>query len=708
MSYEKLLSPGKIGKVEIPNRIVMVPMGVDVAEPDGKVGQRWIDYYDARSRDGVGLIVTGIVRVNETNGVGLPFQVSMARDANIESLRKGIEKVHANGTKIFVQIHHAGRQNVALLQTIWGLMELPGRFIPHYWDYVIPLSAKLMSKAYPLLETDPFLLKYQKYFFRSTVSASKVPLDPERSGNMPSRARALTIPQIKKLEKQFIAAAGRVKKAGADGVELHASHGYLIQQFLSPHTNRRKDRYGGSLENRMRFILEIIEGVRKECGPDFPISVRLTVDEFYSSIGEPGKGLQMDEGIEIAKRLEKAGVDVLDLSCGGYETPNRTVEPMSVPTGWRAYFVKAVKEAVNIPVIAVGVIRDPDQAEKLLEDGVQDFIGLGRPLLADPEWAKKTKEGRPQDIQRCIGCLACFQSLVNNAFLMKPVECALNPRCAREVDYKDLKKDGDGRSIVVIGAGPSGLTAARELADRGFKVTVLEKESRSGGQLNAANKPPHKEKMNWAIEDLTHRAELAGAKILYDQNVDEKAIKKYKPYAVVVATGGRAGVPKSIPGADRENVMTGSDAMMQELKLTGKNIVVVGSGLTGLETAEYFMEQDNNVTIVEMLDKIGPGVYRLLYYDIYPKLADNGVQFMTSSKLTEIGDGEVAVENRFGSIVRPKADYVFFATGVRSQNELVDVAKKVCDKVYAVGDANKVGTILGATRSAFETAASIH
>lgn len=708
MKYEKMFTPGKIGNVEIRNRIVMVPMGTDVAEPDGKVGQRWIDYYDARTKDGVGLIVTGIVRVNETNGVGLPFQVSMARDENIESLRKGIEKIHENGAKIFVQIHHAGRQNVVLLQTIWGLMEIPGRYIPHYWDFVIPLSSKLMSKVFPLLETNPFLLKYQKYFFARAVSASNVPLDPERCGNLPSRARALTIPQIHKLQKQFIAAAVRVQKAGADGVELHGSHGYLIQQFFSPHTNRRTDRYGGSLENRMRFILEIIEGIQKECGKDFPISVRLTVDEFYSSIGEPGKGLQMDEGIEIAKRLEKAGVAVLDLSCGGYETPNRTVEPMSVPEGWRAYFVKAVKEAVNIPVIAVGVIRNPDFAEKLLEDGVQDFIGLGRPLLADPEWAKKAKEGRPEDIQRCIGCLACFQKLVENGFYMEPTECALNPRCCREIEYKNIPKDGKGRRVVVIGAGPSGLTAARELADREFDVVVLEKEACSGGQLNAANKPPHKEKMDWAINDLTHRAEAAGAKILYNQDVTEQTLKDYAPYAVVVATGGKPGVPKSIPGADKDTVMTGADAMMQELKLTGKNVVVVGSGLTGLETAEYFMAQDNQVTIVEMLDKIGPGVYKLLYYDLYPKLAENGVQFLTSSKLTEIGDGEVVVENRFGEKVRPKADYVFFATGVKSQNELVDVAKKVCSNVCAVGDADKVGTILGATKSAFRTVAELH
>lgn len=710
MSYEKLFSPCKIGNVEIKNRVVMVPMGVDEAEPNGKVGDRWKEYFGARAKGEVGLIITGITRINEGRGVGLPLQVSMARDKNVESLREGAKVVHENGAKLFIQLHHAGRQNEAILGTTWGLLQSLEPFVPNYWNIAVPLVRKLLGVIMPPLENNPTLHELQKYIFLPNVSASNVPLETARTGLPPSRVHRLTMMEIKILEKKFVEGAVRVKEAGCDGVELHASHGYLFQQFLSPHTNRRHDKYGGSLENRMRFLLETIAGVREACGPDFPISVRLTVDELYDTIGEAGKGLTLDEGIQIAKRLEQAGVDVLDLSAGGYETPNHTVEPMGVPEAWRAHFAKAVKDAVNIPVISVGVIRNPDVAEKLLEDGVQDFIGLGRPLLADPEWAKKAKEGRTDEIQRCINCLACFQSLFENAFRLEPAQCALNPKCCRELEYNErtLPKDGAGRNVVVVGAGPAGLTAARELAARDFNVTVLEKASCSGGQLNAANKPPHKDKMNWAIKDLTYRAEVAGAKILYDQNVTEDTLRGYSPYAVILATGGAAGVPRSIPGADKDTVMTGADALMKEFKLTDKDIVVVGTGLTGLETAEYYMALDNRITMVEMQENVGPGLYAQHLYDLYPKLAEGGVLFMVSSKLAEIGDGFVTVETKSGQKVQPKADYVFFATGVRSETGLLDVAKKVCSNVCVVGDAEHAGTILHATQTAFEATAKLH
>lgn len=707
MEYKNLFTPGKIGNMEIKNRVVMTSMGVDVAELNGKVGQRWIDYYEARSKGEVGLIISGIVRVNETSGVGLPMQVSMGRDKNVESLRKGVEVLHKNGTKFVVQLHHAGRQNEAILGTTWGLLELGEKFVPNYWDIARPLTKKLLDVIVPPMNNNPVIHELQKYIMVPDVSASKVPLNTARTGMFPARVHALTILEIKLLEKQFINAAVRVKEAGCDGVELHASHGYLIQQFLSPVSNHRHDRYGGSLENRMRFMLEIIEGMKKACGPDFPILVRLTIDEFYNTIGEDGKGITIDEGILIAKRLEQAGVVALDLSCGGYETPNHTVEPMNIPEAWRASYVRAIKEAVNIPIIAVGVIRNPATAEKLLQDGVQDYIGLARPLLADPEWVLKAKEGRTDEIQRCIGCLACFQSLFENAFKLEPAQCALNPKCCHEIEYKDLKKDGNGRKVVVIGAGPSGLTAARELAARDFDVTVLEKAATAGGQLNAANKPPHKDKMNWAINDLENRAKAAGAKILYKQKVDEESLKKLAPYAIVVATGGKAVVPGKIPGADKKTVMTGSDAMQNELKISDKDVVVVGTGLTGLETAEYFMTQDNRVTMVEMQEKIGPGLYVQHYYDLYPKLYENHVMFLTSAKLTEINDGYVTVETKSGGIIKPKADYVFFAAGVRPVNDLVEVAKKVCSNVVAVGDAEKVGTILNATSTAMQATAKI-
>lgn len=707
MKYEKLFTPGKIGNMEVKNRVVMTSMGVDVAEPNGKVGQRWMDYYEARAKGGVGLIISGIVRVNETSGVGLPMQVSLARDKNVKSLKKGVDMIHSYGAKFVVQLHHAGRQNEAILGTTWGLLEFGEKFVPCYWKIALPVARKLLDTVMPPMNNNPTIHELQKYIMLPNVSASNVPLDTSRSGAMPSRVHKLTIPEIKLLEKQFIKAAVRAKAAGCDGVELHASHGYLIQQFLSPWTNRRHDKYGGSLENRMRMLLEIIAGVREACGADFPIIVRLTVDELYDTIGEDGKGLRLNEGVLIAKRLEKAGIDAIDVSCGGYETPNHTVEPMDVPQGWRAYMVKAVKDAVNIPVIAVGVIREPDFAEKLLKDGVQDFIGLARPLLADPEWANKAKAGHPEEIQRCIGCLACFQALFENAFKLEPAQCALNPRACHEMEYKNIINDGKGKNIVVIGGGPAGLTAAREMAYRGFKVTLLEKEPITGGQLNAANKPPHKEKMTWGINDLTNRAVSAGVKIKYNVKITRGMLRSYKPYAIIVATGGESGVPRKIPGADKKTVMTAAGAMKSEFKIKNKDVVIVGTGLTGLETAEYFMEQDNRITMVEMQDKIGPGLYVQHYYNLYPKLAEGGALFLSSAKLMAIEDDHVVVETKDGGIVMPRADYVFFATGVRSVNDLVDFAKKECKRVYVIGDANKVGTIKNATASAMQAVKEI-
>ena len=289
----------------------------------------------------------------------------------------------------------------------------------------------------------------------------------------------------------------RVKKAGCDGVELHSSHGYLLQQFLSPVTNRRTDEYGGSLENRMRFILNIIKGIKAACGEDFPVIVRLTVDECYEKIGEKGKGYTLDEGVEIARRLEKAGIDAIDVSCAGYDTFNYWLEPVSFEPGWRKYMAKAVKDAVSIPVIAANLIRSPEQAEQQLEDGIQDFVSLGRPHIADPHWTEKAINGKT--IRRCICCLNCFESMEANAFVGTHGECSVNPFVGHEGDL--LKKDGNGRAAVVIGAGPAGLTAADILAQRGFFVTVFEKNAMPGGQINLASAPPEKVKTAWMIDN---------------------------------------------------------------------------------------------------------------------------------------------------------------------------------------------------------------
>lgn len=703
--YDKLFSEVNIGNVTLKNRVAMAAMGVCVAEPTGDAGERFASYYEARAKGGAGLLITEVTRVNDSNGVALPGQLSMASDARIPAFAKTVERVHKHGAKIFVQLHHPGRQNLAAIALGWPMMLTASKFIPHYFDILFNAASKM-----PI---DPAMLESPAVELMSKLlppvrSASAVPLKYGPTIIKGQPTRALKLKEIRELEEQFSDAALRVKKAGGDGVELHAAHGYLIQQFLSPYTNQRTDEYGGSLENRMRFLLNIISKIRRKCGPDFPIMVRLTVEEFYDRIGFPGRGIQLAEGVEMAKALEKAGIDAIDVSCGNYETLNTLIETVSFEPGWRAYLAKAVKDAVSIPVMAVGVIRHPDQAEALLESGNQDIIGLGRPFIADPNWVAKAQNGHPELIQRCISCVACFETDETNAMAGQPCECSLNPRACREDRYNEntIPVNGAGRKVVVIGAGPAGLTAAREAALRGFDVTLLEKEKEAGGQVRLSAAPPHKDKMNWAVEDLVMNALAAGAEIKCGVTVDEACLRSYNPYAVIVATGGAPIIPK-IPGIDGSNVCTSTDILEGKVCPTGKKLAVIGSGMTGLEVSEMLVEAGNQVSIVEMAKDIAPGQYIQRKWDVIPRLDQAGVNFLPGHKLVGITDKAVCLEMKDGNIKTLDVDGVVLSLGVRSVNDLAETAKKVCSNVCCVGDAGKSGTILNATRTAFQAALAL-
>ena len=488
MKYEKLFTPIKIGNVEIKNRLVMAPMLMDFGQFDGRTTEMLMDYYEERAKGGTGLIITEITRVNDRTGGAAFAQLGMSHDYQIEGMSELAERIHSHGAKLFVQLHHPGRQNMGLLIDTLPLSIACDKALPFFKDMlykVVPAGKMLM----------------EKHIVPRVVSPSKCENSYFSDGNN----RGLRKSEIKALIKDFIAAAVRVKKAGCDGVQLHASHGYLLQQFLSPNTNKRTDEYGGCLENRMRFILEIIEGIKKECGEEFPIIVRLTVDECYEKVGQKGKGYTLEEGVEMAKRLEKAGVDAVDVSSASYDAFNYWLEPTSFECGWRKYMAAAVKKAVSIPVIAANLIRSPEQAEAQLQEGTQDMISLGRPHIADPHWANKVYEGREEDVKRCICCLYCIESMQNNAYIGDHGYCAVNPFVGSE-SYT-LPENGNGKEIVVVGSGPAGLTAAELLARRKFKVTLFEKENVLGGQIDLAVKPPHKDKLYWCIEDLVRKTE---------------------------------------------------------------------------------------------------------------------------------------------------------------------------------------------------------
>lgn len=689
MSYDMLFSPMKIGNVEIKNRIVMAPMCMGFGQYNGCATETMMDYYEERAKGGVGLIFTEITRINDITGASSFGQLGMSHDYQIPALREMADRIHKHNCKIMVELHHPGRQNLGLM-----IGTVP----------ICNIGSKLMGNLYTKILTQAVIPQGKKLQDKHIVPRTVAPSKCERSKMSDSVNRELSVNEIKRIICQFIEGAVRVKKAGCDGVELHAAHGYLIQQFLSPNTNKRTDQYGGSLENRMRFLLEIIDGIRSNCGKDFPIVVRLTVDEMYSEIGQNGKGYNLEEGIKMAKILSDKGIDAIDVSSAAYDTFNYWLEPTTFTPGWRKYLASEVKKVVDIPVIAANLIRSPKQAEMQLEEGTQDFISLGRPLIADPHWPNKVKSGNENLIKRCVCCLYCFESMMKGAYKYTHGNCSVNPFVGRE--NVSLKQNGNGRKVLIIGAGCAGLTAAELLSKRGFDVTVLEKESKQGGQLNLASKPPHKEKINWVCEDLLSNAINSGAKVLFDIKADKNIIASYSPEIVITATGGNAIHPKSFNG---DNVVTVTQILNGSIDISNKNVAVIGSGMTGLETSELLVSKGNKVTVVEMADKIAPGAWFQQLDDALPVLEKAGTEFLTSHKLLSVSSSGIELENlKENKAVAIKVDLVVLSLGVRSDNSLYnDIKNSDSYKVYNIGDSKKIGRIANATESAYQLVMNI-
>lgn len=683
MNYDLLFSPMKIGNMEVKNRIVMSPMCMGFGQFNGCPTERMIRYYEERARGGVGLIFTEITRINDLTGASSFGQLGLSHDYQIEPLRKMVDRIHSHGAKIMVQLHHPGRQNLGLMIgtvpiCVTGNRLLGSVYSKLLYDKVIPPGKKLQSKDIVL----------------KTVAPSRC----DKSKFSESVNRGLSQKEIERLISQFVNGAVRAKRAGCDGVQLHAAHGYLIQQFLSPNTNHRTDEYGGSLENRMRFLNEIINGIRHNCGSEFPIVVRLTVDEMYERIGQNGVGYSLKEGLKMAKILSDKGIDAIDVSSGAYDTFNYWLEPTTFDCGWRKHLAAEVKKVVDIPVVAANLIRTPEQAEKQLEEGTQDFISLGRPLIADPYWADKAERGDSQLIKHCISCTYCFESMMSGAYVGDHGHCSVNVFVGREKE--SLSENGNGRRIVIVGAGPAGLTAAELLAKRKFDVTVLEKENVIGGQLQYASKPPHKNKLEWCSTDLAINARNAGAKILTGITATKAAIDSYDPYAVICATGGIAVHPKAFSG---ENVYTTTQVLEGSVQFSDKMVAVIGSGMTGLETADFLIEQGNAITIVEMADRIASGVWFQHVDDVMPKLVEAKTTFLTSHKLLSVNEKSIELQKmQDNTKVTLPCDAVVLSMGTKPNNKLYESIKNEYSRIYNIGDSEKTGRIANAVESAYQ------
>lgn len=648
--YEKLFAEGTIGKLKLKNRVVMSPMGIGLAELDGSPTEDMIAFYEARAIGGAGLIIPEITRVNDVHGAGMLRQLAVTKDRHIEPLSQLAEAVHKHDTKIFIQLHHPGRETMAAL--VGGAVVAPS---------AIPCN-----------------------FLKQPT-------------------RALENAEIKELVKQFISGAVRVQKAGCDGVELHAAHGYLINQFLSPYTNKREDEYGGSFENRLRFIAEIIAGIRTACGSDFPISVRLSVEEFLSNVGVTEDYIHIQDGVKIAVALEKLGIDVINVSAGIYETGSVCVEPASFPQGWRRDLLKAVKDHVGIPVIGVSAIREPAVAETFLADDIVDFVALGRAWLADEEWALKVKEGREKELCKCISCLRCFESLNENNAVGLPLVCSVNPRLAREQKLGNLVHDSCGHKAAIIGGGVAGLAAARTLALRGIQVTLFEKENTLGGLVNIAKMPPHKGAMDWICQYYQNEFDRLDVDVQLNTEATIPILVAMKPDAVILATGSTAIVPERIPGVHGENVFGIDSILSGATGLKNKKIVLIGAGMSGIETAEYLCAAGNSVTIVDMLDKVAPDGNGTNVLDVTGRLAKYGVTYLLSHALKEIKpDGVVLEKMSDHAEISIPADAVVLSLGYCPNNSLADELKQKFDRVEIIGDALQVGRIEPAIRAGFE------
>lgn len=689
MSFDMLFTPMKIGNVEIKNRVVMAPMCMGFGQYNGCATETMMNYYEERAKGGVGLIFTEITRINDLTGASSFGQLGMSHDYQIPALKEMADRIHKHGCKVMVELHHPGRQNLGLMMGT----------VP-----ICVVGDKILGKAYTEILTKGIIPPGRKLQDKNIVPRVVSPSKCEKSKMSQSVNRPLSNKAVKRLIAQFVEGAVRVKKAGCDGVELHAAHGYLIQQFLSPNTNKRTDEYGGSLENRMRFLCEIIDGIRKNCGKDFPIVVRLSVDEMYDKIGQKGKGYGLDEGLKMAKILNDKGIDAIDVSSAAYDTFNYWLEPTTFECGWRKNLAAEVKKVVDIPVIAANLIRSPEQAESQLQDGIQDFISLGRPLIADPHWVNKVKDGNENLVKRCVCCLYCFESMMHNAYNYDHGHCSVNPFVGRE--NVKLNKNGNGRRVVIVGAGAAGLTAAELLADRGFSVTVLEKNNEAGGQLNLADKPPHKEKLSWVCTDLLSNAKNKGVEVVFGVKADKQIIDSYKPEIVINATGGNAIHPKAFTA---DNIFTVTQILDGEVKLENKNVAVIGSGMTGLETSELLVSLGNKVTIVEMAESIAPGAWFQHVDDALPKLKEAGTKFLTGHKLISVEKDGILLERlNDNQKIKVQSDYVVLSLGVAPDKSLYEEIKNSNDyKVYNIGDSVKIGRIANATESAYQLAVNI-
>ena len=669
MEFIRLFEPLIINGLTIPNRIAMPAMGLHFSK--GFVfTKRYQDFYRERAEGGAGLLFIGPVAIDEIGNV--PFMPAIFEDRHIEEFRPFLEELkRTTQTKIGIQLFHMGRN-------------APAAF---------------------------------------TLGKPAIAPSPVRSWLNGQVPREMTLEDIETVQNAFAAGAGRAKAAGFDYVEIVGNTGYLLNQFLAPVSNHRQDQYGGSPENRMRFGLEVIQKVRNALGPDFPMGIRVSGNDFVKG------GLTGDEVAQFCVAAEQTGVDAVNVTGGWHETniPQLTT---CVPPGAYVYLARGIKEKVRVPVFASNRLGDPAIAESVLRSGSADMICMGRPLIADPALPRKVREGRTDEIVRCISCnQACFDALFDNV----SVACVLNPRVGREAETV-LHQAVQKKKIYVAGGGPAGMSFALTAAERGHDVTLFEKAPCLGGQIEIAAAAPGKKEFAGITRSMEIRMRRAGVRIKLKCPLTVAKIKKHKPDLVVVATGA-APADLPVPGVTKPHVVHAWDVLRGRVAHIGHRVVVVGGNSVGCEAAEYIAREamtppevfsflsyqsaekpeklqeilhsrPRQVTLIDITDKMALSTGRSARWVLIKNLSLCGVEFRPQVKVVEITDEAVIVEGNDGRM-SIKADTVVIAVGSRSVNDLEESLKGSGIRAIVLGDAREVRKLREAIGEGFDAALKV-
>ena len=650
----KLLSPIMIGNVEIRNRVVM-PSMTNCYTKNGFVTEQMLDFYEARAAGGVGMICVEDGIVDFPGGNNAQDPVSVDDDKYIPMLSKLVDVIKKHGCVAAIQLSHAGRRagrigHSGKMDVTRGIMPVGPSMIGHpFPGYVVP--------------------------------------------------RELEVAEIEEIIDRFGQGARRCVEAGFEVIGLHCAHMYLCGEFLSPWANKRKDKYGGSLENRMRFVLEIIERMKKELG-DIPLICRMNG-------AEPEGGNTPEEIREIAHRLELCGVKAISVSTGfGPVLKERNIisteAPSGTPEGVIVPLAENVKASVSIPVMAGNMIRNPEYAEKIINENRCDMITLGRPLITDPEWVNKVIAGKYKEIRPCV---SCCQGCIGSGMKGLPVTCIMNPIAGKEGDPEMQPVPAlKVKKVLIIGSGPAGLESAITAADRGHEVTIWEKGRTIGGTVILAEKPPRKEELSKIINYFGNCVSNSAIKVEYGVEATPERIKEFCPDVVIVAIGGKSFVPP-IKGIEKDNVHLALDVLQND-DFTTKSTVIIGGGQVGVELAEHLAERGTEVTIVEMLPAVAGDMFPAVKQPLMFQLEGYNVRILTNTYAKEIKSDGLLIERNDSEEFIP-ADAVIISTGVRPQNELANLIKAFVPEVYNIGDCEKPGNIMSAVHTAYKIGLNI-